>query len=197
LQVGILQAVIEKKDKRCFVALDLPEALRAEAQCVQDQLREQSTFQGRFTAPENLHLTLKFLGEIHDDAMEDAAAALRNIQYERPTLRLTTAGMFAPRIVWVAVAGADELQQAVDTALENQFPPEARFMGHLTIARVKSAPDPRALKRAVKTLKVEPVEAASLSFSLMESRLRSEGPKYTAIEQFPLGPPTGRSPADG
>ena len=168
--------------RRCFVALDLPEPLHAEALRVQLALREQVLFQGRFTAPENLHLTLKFLGEIPESTVAEARAALAGIRFKAPTLRLSGAGMFAPRIVWVRVAGAEELQRAVDAALENLFKPEARFMGHLTIARVKSARNPRGLASVVESLPVKLAAADAVSFSLRESRLQPEGPKYTVLE---------------
>ena len=112
---------------RCFVALDLPEPIRAEAERVQSELQKLDLFKGRYTAPDNIHLTLKFLGSIPLSTVEAVKSTLMNIHLNAPTIRLLSAGMFAPRIVWVKLEDADALQNAVDSALENHFKLETRL----------------------------------------------------------------------
>ena len=166
---------------RCFVALDLPEPIRAEAERVQSELQKLDLFKGRYTAPDNIHLTLKFLGSIPLSTVEAVKSTLMNIHLNAPTIRLLSAGMFAPRIVWVKLEDADELQSAVDSALVNHFKPETRFMGHLTIARVKSTSDPKTLARAVEKLDVKRIEERPVSFYLQQSMLQPKGPKYVTL----------------
>jgi len=172
---------------RCFIALDLPEPIRAEAERVQLELQELNLFKGRYTAPDNIHLTLKFLGSIPLSTVEAVKSELMNIHLNAPTIRVISAGMFAPRIVWVKLEGADKLQGVVDSTLENYFKPETRFMGHLTIARVKSTSDPKTLAHAVEDLHVKRIEGQSVSFSLQQSMLQPKGPKYVTLQRYKLG----------
>jgi 2'-5' RNA ligase len=171
---------------RCFVALDLPEAFREEAGRAQERLRELDLFQGKFTAPQNIHLTLKFLGEITNEQADGVRDALRNLKETTREVRLEGAGMFAPRIIWLKLAGANTLQERVDAALGDWFAPEPRFMGHVTIARVKTARNPGALADTVRELEVAPISGQAVSFSLRRSILNPEGPKYGVLEQFNL-----------
>ena len=171
---------------RCFVALDLPTAFREEAVCAQESLRKLNLFQGKFTAPENIHLTLKFLGEITHDQTDGVIEELKNLKEPIREVQLEGAGMFAPRIIWLKLAGADTFQQQVDTVLSDLFVPEPRFMSHVTIARVKTTSNPRALADAVQGLKIAPISGHATSFSLLRSDLNPEGPVYEVLELFDL-----------
>ncbi len=171
---------------RCFVALDLPEAFGKEAVRAQERLRRQDLFQGKFTAPQNIHLTLKFLGEITHDQADGVRDALRDLKENTRKVRLEGAGMFAPRIIWLKLAGANTLQKRVDASLSNWFASEPRFMGHITIARVKTARNPRGLADTVRELEIAPISGQAISFSLRRSILNPEGPKYEMLEQFDL-----------
>ena len=94
--------------------------------------------------------------------------------------------MFAPRIIWLQLTGANTLQKRVDSSLSNWFAPEPRFMGHVTIARVKVTRNPHALADTVRKLEVAPISGQAVSFSLRRSILNPEGPKYEVLEQFNL-----------
>jgi len=166
---------------RLFVALDLPPEIHATAVEVQAALRKRWP-DLRYTAPENLHLTLKFLGQVEASRVEEVASLLGTIEPAPTQLRLAEAGFFSPRIVWIAVEGADDLQRQVDAALKGLFPPEHRFMGHITIARSKRLPS--ALSLDLETLVVPKIEAGFLSFSLQESHLSHQGPRYEARAQY-------------
>jgi len=168
------------------VALDLPKAFGEEAVQAQEHLQELDLFQGKFTAKENIHLTLKFLGEITHEQAHGVRDALRDLRETTREVRLEGAGMFAPRIIWLKLAGANTLQERVDTALGDWFAPEPRFMGHVTIARVKTARNPRTLAYTVRELDVAPVRGQAVSFSLRRSILNPEGPRYEVLEQFDL-----------
>jgi len=171
---------------RCFVALDLPKAFGKEAARAQERLRTMDLFQGKFTAPENIHLTLKFLGEITPKQADEVRDALRNLKETTREVQLERAGMFAPRIIWLKLNGANTLQKQVDAALNHGFEPEPRFMGHITIARVKTTRNPRMLADRVRELEVAPILGQPASFSLRRSILYPEGPKYEVLEQFDL-----------
>jgi 2'-5' RNA ligase len=169
--------------QRTFIALDLPPAMREAVVSIQETLgiRQPDL---RFTAQDNLHLTLKFLGEITAPATRETEERLQRMQPGPLRIRLAGAGCFSPRIVWLAIRGADALQQQVDEALVGLYAPEQRFMGHVTIARTRRMPD--RLRRAVESLEVPDLEAQVTSFSLQASHLGQTGTHYETLAEFGL-----------
>jgi len=172
--------------QRTFIALDLPPAMRRAVVSIQETLRTRQP-DLRFTTQDNLHLTLKFLGEITAPATREAEERLQRMQRMQPgplRIRLAGAGCFSPRIVWLAIRGADALQRQVDEALAGLYAPEQRFMGHVTIARTRRMPD--RLRRAVEALEVPDLEAQVTSFSLQASHLSQTGTRYETLAKFGL-----------
>ena len=169
--------------RRCFVSLELPDELLRVVREVREALRKQFP-DLRYVSRENLHLTLKFLGEISPELLGEVEERLRGIRSGPIEVSLAEAGCFAPRILWVGLRGADELQRMVDDALEGLFEPEHRFMGHFTIARAKGISD--RLRRAVEGLEVPRTTATATGFTLQESHLSHEGPRYETIAHFSL-----------
>ncbi len=178
---------------RAFIAIDLPPAVKDALGEVARALGER-VLRGavRWVRPEQMHLTLRFLGDTPTDglpavqqAMDAAAAASRPF-----ALRLGGVGCFPnssrPRVVWVGLAapgGGDSapllaLKAALDEALTPLgWPPEDRpFRAHLTLGRVK---DERAARGVVWTHDVPGLEAPVRAIHLIESQLRPDGPIYT------------------
>jgi len=183
---------------RLFVALELPESHRASLADVCERGRRGGV---RWVAPENVHLTLKFLGEVDDGlvpAIEEALAAVAAAA--KPfTLALEGGGCFpnarSPKVIWVGVneggAEAARLAGDVGSALEPlSFKPEKRrFRPHLTIGRPK---DPRegAETAAAKIEQLRPYRASPAetgAISLIKSTLTSEGAVYEVLRRFELG----------
>ncbi len=77
---------------------------------------------------------------------DDVKERLQRMQPGPPRMLLAGAGCLSPRIVWLALRGADALQRQADEALAGLYAPEQRFMGHVTIARTRRMPD--RLRRA-------------------------------------------------
>ena len=169
--------------RRCFVALDLPGELTTAAVASQREL--ESVAPGlRFTRPENIHLTLKFLGSISAETEARARERLAGLGSGPLPVRLGAAGCFAPRIVWLELRGADALQARVDGALTGLFEPERRFMGHITIARARASS--KELRAQIEALAVPEFVVTARSLSLVASELRPSGPRYALIERFAL-----------
>ena len=80
--------------KRCFISIDIPKELYGEIKKIQDKLQE---FRGKKTEPENLHLTLKFLGEIDEREVGEVKEKLRTINYESFESELKYVGVFDNR----------------------------------------------------------------------------------------------------
>lgn len=178
--------------KRCFISIDLPELIRKEIEKIQEKLPE---FRGKKIELENIHLTLKFLGEITDREIELAREALRSVQEKRFKIKISKIGVFSEkfiRIVWLGVEDKDEeskklwrLQGDIDDKLKDLFEKERRFMGHITIARIKNLKDKKKFLEQLEKIKAN-LEFEVKDFRLKESILREEGPEYRVIETYTL-----------
>ncbi len=175
---------------RCFVAIDFPDEIVKEIARVQGVLGK-VVFQGKMTEVENLHLTLKFLGEISEEKVKEVREKLREIKFEEFSAKLMCAGTFSirgnPRIAWIKVGGQGvfELQKEIDEKLsEIGFKKEERFMSHLTIARVKYVKDKKGFVEYVSGIGVKEIEFKVGWFKLMKSELKPAGPVYSLIEGY-------------
>lgn len=126
---------------RLFVALELPEAERGRLARLQHGLRG-----ARWVAPEALHLTLRFIGNVDGRQAEDIDAALTTLRFDAFPLALAGIGRFGEgrklRALWVGVEENPlllRLQTKIEQLLQRAgLPPEARkFKPHITLARFK------------------------------------------------------------
>ena len=188
---------------RSFVAISLPEGAIRALRRVQDKLKRTLGSQAcRWVQPENIHLTLKFLGDIPISDLSRIAGALREScgAYAPFEVCLSGLGCFPnllrPRVLWVGIGGdvaaLSHLQQSVEQALsELGYPPEGRpFSPHLTLARVRNGArraDVAALGQTVGTLSLGEVARIPVEHVLlMRSDLRPGGPNYTELAKAEL-----------
>jgi len=178
-----------EKLTRAFIAIEFSDEVVKEIARVREEV-EKIKFKGKLTELENLHLTLKFLGEIDDLMLEKVKERLKGIKFKEMELKLGEIGSFSirgnPRIVWIKVEGESvwELQKKIDDALKDLFKPEERFMSHLTIARVKYVDDKKSFNERVKKIGVREIKFKVKGFKLKKSELRMLGPVYTDIESY-------------
>jgi len=176
--------------QRLFVALELPAAARQAVAAVQRDWKRLEVFEGRYTRPEHLHLTLKFIGEVPAADVAVYAEALRAVRMRPLNLQLDELGVFKAtgplRILWLHVGGEGvaALQQDVDAALCPPLQPEQRFMGHVTIARIKRARR-RPFMAALEGYRLQPIPFVAVDFVLKRSQLGPEGPHYEDVERYP------------
>jgi RNA 2',3'-cyclic 3'-phosphodiesterase len=181
---------------RLFVALDLPEAVRHALAELIANLKPKS--QGaRWVQPENLHITLKFIGHVGNEKLSPIQSALSSIHTAQPIeLRFRGIGFFPnerrPRAFWCGVAGSPnlaELAADIDRALvplgiEAETRP---FTPHLTLARFKSDEGVREVVHAANDMKSNDFGAATeTNFHLYESLLKSTGAQYNRVASFPF-----------
>ncbi|OXM86619.1 RNA 2',3'-cyclic phosphodiesterase [Paenibacillus rigui] len=130
--------------ERLFVAIPLGEKQRELLERQQQMIQKSIPFQ-KWTHPQDLHITLKFLGETPKQVMEQIPAILERVSSTQCAFNLTLLGTFGkpavPSILWAGVQGAlpslEALQKSVESALEPLgFKPEERgYNPHITLAR--------------------------------------------------------------
>ncbi len=188
---------------RAFIGIGLPESCRTAIARALSPFRNES---GRvaWVRDQNLHLTLKFLGEIRPEEVDALATLLSEAGSDVPPFDFDVAGvgafpsLRAPRVLWVGIREPLELvgklQQNIETALSRSgFPREDRpFHPHVTAGRVKGALPPDWGDRFAGALSgIRFGSARAESFRLYESRLSPAGATYAVVREFPLG--AGRS----
>ena len=189
-------------DIRSFVAIELPESIRADIRELQRALRSYR-FDIRWVEPVNMHLTLTFLGDVDPSRIEDVGRALSETAAGCPVFQLVPRdlGVFPnmrqPRVIWAGIGGQTailrSLRKSVDVALGPLgFEMENRpYRGHLTLGRVKRGMDHGRLADALRThgeFVSRPFYVERLI--LFKSQLYPGGPVYTKLREMPLGHPS-------
>ncbi|MFH1501156.1 MAG: RNA 2',3'-cyclic phosphodiesterase [archaeon] len=176
---------------RAFISIELSEEAKKEAERVGKLIWEKDIVRGRFVKGENLHLTLKFLGELTDLEVEKTKKALSGLKLKKFKVRLKDAGFFSPtfvKVLWVGLEGEGvfKLQEQIDNLLKDIFPKEKSFVSHITIARVKKILDKEKFMKFFNELKVEEVEFDVSEVKLKKSELSKEGPVYENVLEVKL-----------
>jgi 2'-5' RNA ligase len=183
---------------RSFIAFELPENIISSIRKVQENMKAYG-FDMRWVRPENIHLTLKFLGNIDQADVPKIGKLLDESAEGYPPMRLTAKGIGVfpgikrPRVLWMGLKGQTDsligLQKTIDEKLGAiGLPRESRsFKGHLTLARVKGSVDSNRLCDAIKELggfESEPFDADKIV--LFKSELKPGGSVYTKLLSISL-----------
>ena len=173
---------------RLFVALDVPPEVRGELAALAVEMAG-----ARWTPPERLHVTLRFLGDTPAERVPALEAALRETKSPPLALRLDGLTAFpsrrSPRLIAARIApDADlaDLQRQVEAAAQDLgFEPEGRpFRPHVTLARLKRA-DPGAVLAFLRTHAADASFTAD-AFHLVASTLTPDGAVHERLASFPL-----------
>ncbi len=174
---------------RLFVAVTLPHEIRASLAALRSEIPRV-----RWVASEQLHVTLRFLGEVDEDTVAILRPALRKITVAAFSLQVEGVGTFGhpPRVLWCGLRPEreiDGLAELIDRAAVQVglTPADHPFTAHLTLARLKNSP-PVMVRRFLERHAGWSSGAFSITdFTLVESRLSSEGAIHSPLEVFPLG----------
>jgi 2'-5' RNA ligase len=182
---------------RSFIAVEVPADVRAKLAAIQERLR-QSGAEVRWVAPENIHLTLKFMGSVDEELMDDIITIMREsvAGLAAWTAEVKGVGSFPsarkPRVVWVGVADRDgqldQIHRKLDRGLRRLgvAGESRRYHPHLTLGRVKS--DTLNLVEAVDSLREMEVGSLSVeSLTLFQSDLKPDGAVYTPRAKVAIG----------
>jgi 2'-5' RNA ligase len=180
---------------RCFIAVDI------EDDNVRNKLfniaKNFDILGVKIVEYENLHVTIKFLGEINEKIVEEIIGALSKISFKKFMIHVAELGAFPslrnPRVIWAGIKeGFDEITQLYNL-VENELKkaglkfPKEDFHPHVTLLRIK---DDRAIKQVMKIF--EQFSNGDFGkfyvthFSLKNSQLTPRGPIYTNIKVFQL-----------
>lgn len=185
---------------RLFVAIAFPDALRRRLATLCAGVRG-----AHWSNEENLHLTLRFIGEAPEDRYPDIVGALDRVRVPEFDLVLSGAGHFETRrrvrSLWIGVApnpALFDLQERVDAALLRAGLPadNRRFTPHVTLARMSGAgvaPDVAAKWLSGVTMFRAPPLAVE-HFTLFRSHLGHGGAHYEPLHEVPLAPRPGPGP---
>ena len=188
---------------RSFVAVELPEAVKAALTRLQEEVKTGGAGV-KWVQPGGVHLTLKFLGYVDESKVPALVQALTRACEGFGPLEVALSGLGVfpspsrPRVAWVGLSGGVEtllrLQEGVEKVLSPfGFPREERaFTPHLTIARLREgvAPDEaRAFGQAFLRASPESVSFKVEGISLMKSQLTPSGALYTRLASIPLHGP--------
>jgi 2'-5' RNA ligase len=186
------------KSIRTFIAVKLPETVLAAIDGVREGLAAHG-FNVRWVTTGNIHLTLKFLGEVDEDEVDGIAAVLTEAVHGVAPLRLAAAGVGVfpsakrARVIWIGLSGQLPELAALQRSIEDRlarigYPQEKRpFSGHLTLGRVKGLIVASRLTTAMGAFR----DFASETFEvdrvvLFKSDLRPTGAMYTELRQVTL-----------
>lgn len=181
--------------KRLFVAIDIPAGLKEHLVSICHGLPDT-----RWVPPEQIHLTIRFIGEVEGSLYNQIAASLAGVRSEPPLLKIKGIGHFPPRrkprVLWVGLEHNDLLlrlrNKIESTLVSNGLAPEGRkFSPHITIARCKNPPLKRVadFMAAHSLFELPPFPAEE--FHLYSSLLSSSGAIHQLEETYPLGENAG------
>lgn len=177
---------------RSFIAVDIPNEIKKKLISLEKEI---PSFEGKFTSPENLHLTLKFLGEIDKNTLKKVEENLSKVKFKKFSAEIDSLGIFnnskskrLPRkiILWASLTNCDGLQEKIDSVLSDVFAEERRFMGHITIARIKRLDNEEMFLKTIRSIKPKEMKFEVSSFVLKKSVLSQNGPSYENIKTYLL-----------
>lgn len=175
---------------RTFIAVELPERFLTEIERIEAVL---DTHGVKLVEPKQVHITLKFLGDISEDKVEPIASALSEVNCKPFEARVKGVGVFPKpsyiRVIWLGAEGNFEaLHSEVERVLSPfKFGKDDKFSPHATLARVKALKEKAALLEKIK--KLETIDLGTMnveSISLKKSTLTPKGPIYETLREIRL-----------
>ncbi|NOY70306.1 MAG: RNA 2',3'-cyclic phosphodiesterase [Deltaproteobacteria bacterium] len=183
-----------KKPLRAFVAIKLPIHIIEELARLKKKLVDYG-IAARWVRPENIHLTLRFLGDIPADSVAPVLTRMKIAADGIKPINLSVCGMGVfpnikrAQVIWVGLGDESGLLADLNRRLESELdkigfaPEKRRFAPHLTLGRIKKPVSPEALADALGEKAVfSPVPFTAQLIYLIESRLTKNGPIYTDLD---------------
>jgi RNA 2',3'-cyclic 3'-phosphodiesterase len=183
---------------RAFVALKLPESTIFSIKKIQEDLKL-FRFPVRWVRPENIHLTIRFFGEIAESDIDKIGNAMNDCAGRHAPFSLSARGIgvfpgiLRPRVIWTGISGEASLLFSLQKELEKRFEEsgfkkdDRPFKGHLTLGRFRDRAEGEKLTEALRKFQnFESEIFAAGRLYLYKSDLKPEGPLYTELLSVPL-----------
>lgn len=187
---------------RTFIAIALPKNTRDSLAQLQEQLKKTGA-DVKWVEPENIHLTLKFLGEIDEQKLSRISEVIKDIAGNKKSfsVRISSLGAFpkisSPRVIWAGIEkeGNSEIKKIAEELEEKLvklgIPKEERpFSSHITIGRTRSTLNRQNLIQELKIMEdvsaAENLEFPVTKITLFLSTLNPSGPVYKVLKEADL-----------
>ncbi|OQA35879.1 MAG: 2'-5'-RNA ligase [Candidatus Dependentiae bacterium ADurb.Bin331] len=178
---------------RLFVSIELPKTVRTRFESLEKEMKQYHFFEGRFVTPENIHLTLAFIGNVGNDQLLQIKTILSSIVFAPfeicvSSLTLKPATENA-HLLWVEALSLQLslFAQTMNDVLRDFVKTDDRpYAGHVTIARIKKITDFHGLTTFVRNSGSLNECFAVTEFTLRSSVLSANGPEYTTIATYQL-----------
>ena len=183
---------------RCFIAIEIPETIQNRLARIQGTLRNQIQ-KASWVKPGNIHLTLKFLGDVDPNNLNSIGEAIEGVASRHRSFSLGIGGLGAfpnfarPRVMWIGVKVGGErvssLAQDINVALSDcGFPLDTKKLNpHLTIARMKQRIDLRPYANQYRQYdRLDGAEMSVDTISLIQSQLHPAGAIYSTLQSYSL-----------
>lgn len=180
---------------RLFIAVEIPESVREKLTSFQGKIGNE-TAMIKWVETENIHLTLKFLGDVDESRVDSIKESLKSVKLEPFECSVKGFGVFPNedyiKVMWAGIGPEipfRKLHEQIDKVLEPfGFEKDSRFHPHVTIGRVRFVKDKKGLIDAINALKDVEIghEFKIENFKLKKSTLTPEGPVYEDVAMFNL-----------
>jgi len=180
---------------RSFIAVSIPEAIKNQLAGLQSRLKRADA-DVKWTRPEGIHITLRFLGYLHEQDLEKVKEALRASakDFSPFETEIKGSGSFPergrPRVIWVGLSKGEKELKEIFARLEQELikrglgSADRPFRGHLTLGRVRTG---KNINKLVEYLQKESAKSfgaySAESICLFKSQLHPQGAIYTALKE--------------
>lgn len=175
---------------RCFVAVEIPETLKTKIKELQEQL---ANYDVKLVEPQNLHFTVKFLGELDSSKVGEVKQKLSDLASNSTqfSVLLSSVGAFPNltyiKVIWIGAVSQDflNLHKFVSSTLKGI---DKEAIPHLTIARVRTPRNKEIIQKIIKRYENESFGSFNVEkIKLKKSTLTPRGPIYEDLGVFELG----------
>lgn len=189
---------------RTFVAISLPDPIHERLDEIIIRLKKAGVSGVRWVPAQNIHLTLKFLGDVSPANLDLLEKILQPEISRHHPFEITIGGLGAfpnlrrPRVIWVGVKtppALENIRHAIEAETQRLgYAAEERpFSPHLTLGRISHNASPQEIQQIASVLSVQTAQQLGTirvkNVQLFRSDLRPGGSVYTSLFSFPLSPP--------
>ena len=170
---------------RLFIEVPLPEEIRQKLAGLGKEIEQEGI---KLVKAENMHATLKFIGDVPEEKLGNIEARLREVGFRGFDCEVKGVGVFPNedyiRVVWAGIESDGMMEKLAKDVIDatKGYGKDERFSAHITIARVKRKTDLKAFLDKHSDDEIGHFRADT--FNLMQSELSREGPTYSVIASF-------------